>query len=76
MCLAIPVKIVETDGVNAVAEVSGVRRDCNVALVPDVSVGDYVLIHAGFAIKKWSESDVAEYNTIMNEIDGAGGLEK
>ena len=65
MCLAIPVKIVSINGDEAVAEIQGVRRKIILSLVNEPRVGDYVLIHAGFAIRKWSEEDVREYNEIM-----------
>ena len=68
MCLAIPAKIVELDGVNAVVEIEGVRRQANVALIRDSRIGDYVLLHAGFAIQKWTEADVAEHRQIMAEM--------
>ena len=72
MCLAVPARIVELDGDNAVVELDGVRRSGNVSLIEDASIGDYVLIHAGFAIQKWSESDVVEFHEIMAEIKSAG----
>ena len=69
MCLAVPAKIVELEGDNAVVEIEGVRRSSNVALIEDAKIGDYVLLHAGFAIQKWSEEDVKEFYDIMNEMD-------
>lgn len=68
MCLAVPVRIVEIDGDDAIVEIDGVRRRSNVSLIRNPQIGDYVLLHAGFAIQKWSESDVQEYNTIVNEM--------
>ena len=61
MCLAVPAKIVELDGVDAVMEINGVRRAGNVTFIQDAKIGDYVLLHAGFALRKWSEEDVKEY---------------
>ena len=46
----------------------GVRRPAVVSFIKDPSIGDYVLLHAGFAIRKWSEQDVREYNEIMRGI--------
>ena len=71
MCLAVPARIVELDGQTAVVEVEGVRRASNVSFVRDPAIGDYVLLHAGFAIQKWSEEDVREYNEIISEIEQA-----
>lgn len=50
MCLAIPMKIMAIDGVTAVTEVDGVKRQARLDLLPRASVGDYVLVHAGLAI--------------------------
>ena len=68
MCLAVPAKIVELEGSEAIVEIEGVRRKSNVFLIKDPKIGDYVLLHAGFAIQKWSESDVQEYNEIMDSM--------
>ena len=68
MCLAIPAKIIAINGEEAVVEMDGVRRPAVVSFIKDPSIGDYVLLHAGFAIRKWSEQDVREYNEIMRGI--------
>jgi hydrogenase expression/formation protein HypC len=60
MCLAIPSRVVSIDGMNAVVDVCGARRAANVMLLPEeVAVGDYVLVHAGFAMQK-VDRDTAE----------------
>lgn len=69
MCLAVPAKIVELDGENAVVEISGVRRTANVAFIDAPRIGDYVLLHAGFAIRKWSDEDVREYEQITRGME-------
>ncbi|MDD5085111.1 MAG: HypC/HybG/HupF family hydrogenase formation chaperone [Candidatus Omnitrophica bacterium] len=51
MCLAIPMKIESIEGKTAVCELDGVRRRAAVDLAPKAKVGDYVMIHAGFAIE-------------------------
>jgi hydrogenase expression/formation protein HypC len=66
MCLAVPGRIVELSGVDAVIEIGGVRRASNVSFIENPQVGDYVLLHAGFAIEKWSEEDVREYEAIIS----------
>lgn len=81
MCLAIPAQIVQLDGANAVVEIDGVRRAANVAFIENPAIGDYVLLHAGFAIRKWSAEDVREFNAIMAELrphgeNGAYGATK
>ena len=69
MCLAIPAKIISIKGDETIAEIDGASRKIIVSLINDPRVGDYVLIHAGFAIKKWSEEDVREYNEIVGGMD-------
>lgn len=66
MCLAIPAKIIECRGEWARVEVGGVEREVNVAFVDDPQPGDYVLLHAGFAIRKWTAADFEEYQRITN----------
>jgi len=68
MCLAIPAKVVEING--AVAKVDfgeGVLREVNITLV-EVKVGEYVLVHAGYAIQVLDEADAKETLKLWNEI--------
>jgi len=67
MCLAVPVRIVSVEGTTAVVDAEGVRREANVAFLPDVQAGDYVLMHAGFAIKRWSEADYREFKELLGD---------
>lgn len=69
MCLAVPAKVIQRDGVHAVVESGGVQREGNLTFVPDADVGDYVLIHAGFAIQKWGPEDVKEFNEIIANVN-------
>lgn len=50
MCLAIPARVVETDGIDALVDLDGVRKRVSVALLDGVSPGDYVIVHVGHAI--------------------------
>jgi hydrogenase expression/formation protein HypC len=60
MCLAIPSKIVRIDNLLATVDVYGAQREINLMLLPEeAAIGDYVLVHAGFAIQK-VEQDIAE----------------
>lgn len=73
MCLAIPGKIVEiVDEVNRIAkvDVGGVRRNVNVAMLDegDAQIGNYVLIHVGFAMSKIDEHEAEETLRLLNEI--------
>lgn len=69
MCLAIPSRIVERDQFRAVVDVYGARRDVNLMLMPeDVAIGDYVLVHAGFAIQKVDEGAAQEALKVISMI--------
>lgn len=73
MCLAIPGKVVEiVDAENHIAkvDVGGVRRNVNVGMLEDegVQVGDYVLIHVGFAMSKIDEREAEETLRVLKEI--------
>lgn len=50
MCLAIPARIVSIDGIKGVIDLEGVRREISLILCPEAQVGEYALVHAGFAI--------------------------
>lgn len=67
MCLAIPARIVECRDEMAVVDMNGVRREASIAFLPDLQVGDYVLLHAGFAIAKWTEEDVRQWQAIVGD---------
>ncbi|MCX5975627.1 MAG: HypC/HybG/HupF family hydrogenase formation chaperone [Coprothermobacterota bacterium] len=69
MCLAIPAKIVERDGADALVEMSGVRQRIRMDLLPAAIVGDYVLLHAGFAIALMNEEEAQETLDLLREID-------
>lgn len=60
MCLAIPMRLVERDGERGVVELSGVRRQVHLGFVPDLALGDYVLVHAGFVIERLDPERAAE----------------
>jgi hydrogenase expression/formation protein HypC len=51
MCYAIPAKVLETIGDTAVVDYGGIRKEVNISLVDGISIGDYLLVHAGFAIE-------------------------
>jgi hydrogenase expression/formation protein HypC len=70
MCLGIPAKITEKNGLDAVAEMAGVKRDIRLDMLPDAAVGDYVIIHTGFAIETVTE---AEARQILETIEQAYG---
>jgi hydrogenase expression/formation protein HypC len=69
MCLAIPA-LITAIGENSTATVDmlGVQREAALDLTPDAAIGDYVLIHAGFAIQIISEADAQETLDLLNEF--------
>ena len=68
MCLAIPARVMSVDGEKARVDFGeGVLRDVNVTLV-DAKVGEYVLVHAGYAIQKMDEKEALETLALWNEI--------
>ena len=60
MCLAIPAKVIAVRDSLATVEAGGVERDISLMLLPKTSVGDYVLVHAGFAIEKVTDEEAQE----------------
>ena len=67
MCLAIPSKITKIDNLMAVIDVDGVRREASLLLVEDAQVGDFVIVHAGFAISKIDEQAALETLALLKE---------
>ncbi len=68
MCLAVPMQVISTDGETLVAEIDGVKRPASLIMLgEDVAVGDYVLIHAGFAISRLDEDEARETLALMRE---------
>ena len=68
MCLAIPARVMNVEGEKAQVDFGeGVLREVNISLV-DPTVGDYVLVHAGYAIQKMDETEAKETLALWNEI--------
>ena len=67
MCLAIPSKIVKIENGVGTIDVDGVQRTASLLLVEDAVVGDYVIVHAGFALHKIDEADAMESLRILKE---------
>ncbi len=69
MCLGVPMKVISRDGDDIVAEVDGVSKDASVMLLgEEVEVGDYVIVHAGYAISKLDEEYARETLRLMKEV--------
>lgn len=73
MCLAVPAKILSTDKIHAWTETMGVRQRVNIMLIDSPAPGDYVLVHAGFAIEKIDPQHFRFLNeTLYEMIEGTG----
>ncbi len=68
MCLSVPGKVVEIQNNMAKVEVGGVLRDVSTDVCPDVVVGEYVLIHTGFAIQKLDEKEALETLELLKRL--------
>jgi len=69
MCLAIPTLVKSIDGQNAQVELGGVERTISLVMTPEAKVGDYVIVHTGFALSVLDEQDAKETLAMFAEID-------
>ncbi len=72
MCLAIPALIKSIEGQQAVADIEGVTRDISLQLTPEAKVGDYVLLHTGYAIGIIDADEAEETLKLLREMAEAG----
>jgi hydrogenase expression/formation protein HypC len=78
MCLGIPMRVIEKNGADAVAESGGVKKSIRLDLIEGVDIGDYVLIHAGYAIERLDTGEALETLELLRQVYRAGrgeGLE-
>lgn len=73
MCLGLPLRIVEINGKEATGELNGIKRKVRVDLIENLNIGEYVMVHAGFAIEKIEEADALETLEIVDELEKAAG---
>lgn len=74
MCLAIPVRVVELRGADrAIIDLNGVRKDISLALVEHIEVGDYVIVHTGFALQRLDTREAERTLELFREL-GAQAL--
>jgi hydrogenase expression/formation protein HypC len=75
MCLAIPVKVVEVGaGDTAIVELDGVRKEVSLALLADVQVGDYVILHVGYALSKLDPEEAERTLALFAELNESGTI--
>jgi hydrogenase expression/formation protein HypC len=76
MCLSIPMKLVELEELTGIAEIDGVRREVSLMLLPDPpQLGDWMLVHAGYAISRVDESEARETLGLLRQAADAGVLD-
>lgn len=69
MCLGVPMRVVSVGEDEVVAEIDGVRKDASLMLLDEeVKEGDFIIVHAGFAISKLDEEDARETLRLMREV--------
>ncbi len=68
MCLAIPAKITAMDGLEGDVDLSGITRRVSLQMVPEAKIGDYVLLHTGYAISLIDEEEAQETLKLFREI--------
>ena len=73
MCLAVPLKLVEINGKEAIGESMGMRRSLRVDFIEDPRPGDYVIVHAGFAIERLPEQQALEDIEAWEDVRDALG---
>ena len=68
MCLAIPGEVISIDGKRALLDIMGVKKEVSIALLKDVKVGDFVIVHAGCAISVINEVEARETLELFKEL--------
>lgn len=68
MCLGIPVKVIKKSGNMGIGETGGVRREIDLRFIKNIKIGDYVILHAGFAIQKLDKEEAKETLSLFNEM--------
>lgn len=74
MCLAVPAKVISRDQMLALVDIDGIQRSVSMMLLPDAKQGDFVLVHAGFAIQLIDEKEAEITLGLLKELAEHGGL--
>ncbi|MCD6115595.1 HypC/HybG/HupF family hydrogenase formation chaperone [bacterium] len=69
MCLAVPMQLEEVDGDKGIVTIGGAKREIGLHLLPDSKIGDFVLVHAGFAIQKIDEKEAMETLELFRQME-------
>jgi hydrogenase expression/formation protein HypC len=68
MCLAIPGEIIDLSEGHAMVDFGGTRSRVNITFIPNLVIGDYVIVHVGYAIQKMSQEEAQESISLINEM--------
>ena len=68
MCLAVPMKLIKIEGTKGIAELGNLQREIGLLLLENVNIGDYVIVHAGYAIQILDEKEALETLRILNNL--------
>lgn len=71
MCLAVPLKLIEVNGSSAIGEAMGMKREVRVDFIEEPKAGDYVIVHAGFAIERLPEAQALEDLEAWEDVQNA-----
>lgn len=71
MCLAVPIKLIEVNGSSAIGEAMGMTREVRVDFIEEPKAGDYVIVHAGFAIERLPEAQALEDLEAWEDVQNA-----
>lgn len=69
MCVAIPMKVIEIHGDRGIVEAGGMQKEVGLHLLENIRLGDYVLVHAGFAIQKLDEKEAEKTLALFKEME-------
>ncbi len=72
MCLAVPALITKIEGTRATVDMAGVVRETSIMMLPDAKVGEYVIIHAGYAIEKLDEEEARRTIELFKQMEALG----
>lgn len=73
MCVAVPAEILSIEGTQAEVSIGGARRRASIALTPEAKTGDYILMHAGFAIRVIDLSEAEATIELLKDISAVNG---
>jgi hydrogenase expression/formation protein HypC len=68
MCLAVPMKVISIKDTTGIAEMSGVKKEISFLMLPEAQIGDYVIVHAGFAIQILNEEEAQKTLDLFREM--------